>query len=900
MDDAENWAISYFAARGDVPWRWADDGDVIAWSDGTTIVFREELAFVLEWLIPHGWPPFGALVWLLAACRGKLPPSSGGGDFPGSTMLTLDADGDQLSFGTFRNHLRALQAGVESGLAAVARLPEVVRRSQKAKAVLAETVFGGNESEAGAQSLLRAVVAVLRSGALTDGMLNHPSTPPPTTQGEFKALHEGLIGITAESLALRLRTGLDDLPRAVMLPAAPATRLRAMLADLRTDPEHAGLARLTRDFMAALQLPRLLAEPDEMPLGGFADLSNRGSLDRLLLSELAHDDLTLAVRIALQEALYLRREPPAKQPPSTLAVLLDSGVRVWGVPRLLATAVALALIGKSSQHGKLAAFRASGDTVAEVDLLSREGLTAHLSALETQAHPGAALAAFRRAVDVASRHDAVLITQRDVIRDPAFQRSLLAAKFDALYLAVVDRDGGFELFRAPHTGTPLCRAQVNVDDLLPSPPSRIPARSGLINRAANADLPVIFSTSPFPLLISVCGKVQSVSGTGEEAGLCVMRDRRLMQWRGRGCGASMVTANLPSGVALWLGELPDGSIGVVKAHGRGRHVACRIFEPKGALLHSHDWDVPYPAVRAEAHGGVLFLICTREARVYDLASGAHLGSIRVSRRLSHGRYFLTAEGWCILVWDGQAARLESVPLPSSVLSGSVIRVFTHRGHEGPWCLTRSGELFSGDGARVLRLGPLRDVATVSPDGRHLLVVKADTGQAENVDLLRVQYLMPKAPSRVLDEWRVWPPPHVAVRTRLTGIAVSPGQIRLVSGKGVFCELNCGNGRLELLRGEGKFAVQALRFEPVDPRPAAAPSLKAARWPDGRCAWLDRHGMLHLRCADRTRPEVSLVLRDGGLAAWTSDGLWYGSKFFIGDHESSPISEIWRRIQAFTE
>lgn len=128
---------------------------------------------------------------------------------------------------------------------------------------------------------------------------------------------------------------------------------------------------------------------------------------------------------------------------------------------------------------------------------------------------------------------------------------------------MVDRDGSFELFRTPHTCAPLCRAQVRVDDLLPSAPSRNPARASLINRAANPDFSVIFSTSPSPLLISVRGKVQSVSGTGEDAGLCVMQDRRLMQWRGRGRGASRVTADLPrrgralarqncrTGVSVW-------------------------------------------------------------------------------------------------------------------------------------------------------------------------------------------------------------------------------------------------------------------------------------------------------------------------------------------------------------
>ena len=75
MDDAQTWAVAYLGAQGRVPWLWADDGDVLVWKDGTTVAFRQEIIQVLEWLVPHGWPPFGALVWLFAACRGKLPPA---------------------------------------------------------------------------------------------------------------------------------------------------------------------------------------------------------------------------------------------------------------------------------------------------------------------------------------------------------------------------------------------------------------------------------------------------------------------------------------------------------------------------------------------------------------------------------------------------------------------------------------------------------------------------------------------------------------------------------------------------------------------------------------------------------------------------------------------------------
>src|SRR6185369_9902716 len=159
------------------------------------------------------------------------------------------------------------------------------------------------------------------------------------------------------------------------------------------------LARAARDLMAAIRLPRRLAEPEEMAIGGVADISNRGPLDRLLLSELAHDDLTLATRVALNEALYLRREPPSREPPTTLGVLLDSGLRLWGLPRLFAAAVALALVARERQHARISVWRAHERDVRQVDLLTRQGLISHLAELETNCNPAEALAAFAAKCD---------------------------------------------------------------------------------------------------------------------------------------------------------------------------------------------------------------------------------------------------------------------------------------------------------------------------------------------------------------------------------------------------------------------------------------------------------------------------------------------------------------------
>ncbi len=65
-----------------------------------------------------------------------------------------------------------------------------------------------------------------------------------------------------------------------------------------------------------VHLPRPLLQPDDIPVGGVSDISNRGTIDRLLLSELAQDDEMLTTRVAMNEVMYLRRETPPQNPPA--------------------------------------------------------------------------------------------------------------------------------------------------------------------------------------------------------------------------------------------------------------------------------------------------------------------------------------------------------------------------------------------------------------------------------------------------------------------------------------------------------------------------------------------------------------------------------------------------------
>ncbi len=233
---------------------------------------------------------------------------------------------------------------------------------------------------------------------------------------------QGSRRLSSERVRLRSQTGLSELPSPAPLQPTPAEQTRALLHSLENDAELCGVARLARNAAAAVHLPKPIAEFDDLPLGGVSDISNRGRLDQLLLSELAHDDLTLAVRVAMNEALYLRRESPPRSPPRQRFVLLDAGLRTWGVPRVFATAIGLALAASSDRQIETQVFRSTDDDVAPVDFTSREGLVAHLGALATAVHPAAALTALIDQIEAPGATDAILVTTEDTLLDAEFSR----------------------------------------------------------------------------------------------------------------------------------------------------------------------------------------------------------------------------------------------------------------------------------------------------------------------------------------------------------------------------------------------------------------------------------------------------------------------------------------------
>ena len=905
--------LRYLLPREDSFWRWSADGRTLEWTNGTTIAFRPEVHAILARLAPAGLPPFASILLLIAATRQSWDdfehPSidimagyeqAGGGGAGGA--------GNNAVVETVVHHKawRAVEEVVDD-LNSVANLPPELKQQPAARAALAEFVFAHAKpvlNPAAAERVIRLLEEgidplVLRDTAGRDADFSRLAE-------ELDALRPGLARVAAEPVSTWMRTGLDRAVQPAEGVDVPVpTRVRGLIRDLQDDPELAGVAKLARDLLAAVHVPRALAAPEDLAVGGVSDISNRGPLDRLLVSELAHDDLTLAVRVALNEALYLRRESPARHPPFSRAILVDVGIRLWGVPRLFAAAVAMALAASADARAPVQSFRSRRSGAVEpVDLASRDGLASLLASLEPDPHPAACLRGWLRAVEEATPASAnaetFIVTHEAAFNDPEFATALRAAggAGHEWYAATVSRDGAFALWLVNATGRrELCRAALSLDGVAPPPPPPSSGAGGRTSAAAaaaaliarNPHLPAALFMEPFPLLLPAPINPK-LAAHSERLGLvAVTHDRRLMRWTRDTAGGAQLAHGLPPGriEALFLDDRRAAAHLVVIAPKRNALDVVSVELETGRLarreyLRNHPKAIFF-------HDGAIHLGYNHEVRVIAPDTGAE----RVVGIVAEHEH---PYGWC------RAGRF--------FRSGATIYAFTSSGFEiirdpadagaepfdrpglGPWLLMSNGAIEPAEGGSILSVEPPPfdrparvALLAASPDGNRLLAQASavEVGDTYGIDLAqapRPRWRRQGDRTFLLGPAAGWPIPF-PVRHHFSSIEAAPGGTLALHFKGKRSLIHHLDGALRLEAGKAD-AVHGrhAQFARTDGAPGAHYTLKVATWADGSRAFLDSRGLLHLVSADKKLPQLTLTLSERPMAGWTSDGRTFGWAYFL--------------------
>ncbi len=873
-------ALLWLRPEQDARWCWDVTGEAIVWFDGSTLLFREELVQMLLQLVPDRVPKLGLIALIIAACQGK-----------------------------FREH---------PGLATLASLPQDLRSGLQAKVNLIQFLTEKAHTVSNAQA--EQVLEFLQSSSpllRIDG-----SGEPNLLKSHIKSIEPQLARVTPELLRTRLQTGMDALPEEPEAPFAwDSVHILSLLTELQDDPELHGLARLVRDFMATITLPRPQVRPDFSALGGVADLSNRGPIHRLLMSELANDDDVLTLRLALNEALYLKNAPPISQPQTDLVLIYDLGVRMWGIPRLMAIAAGLALMSKTSQQQASQAWRyrlppnRSGlGSLELIDLASKASLVTSLSHLEVNVHPGAALelwAELAKTSPLKALRELVLLTHEETWSDPDFKKTLsdyLASQSNhAFYVLTFNRDGQATLRSVNSSGTlTLQSARINLEPLFPKESPSL--------RSPDANLPAFIRTSPPPLLLPAPSNFNSRLYLTAMEGYCigVTESGKLWHWDSPNHGAIPATMPaLPGSVAHTAYIQSSSSILIISynAGNNSLHVAIwsrpRHYSAEAFTAFDIE-ELPSAPFHYFERYNLLYVIYQRHIEVHNLNTTQRLAREPLSKNfqwIGNGFFRLTSEEDVQTIvsvfWTGQHLQFEPIPLKCP--ASDVLLAFHRLGSEGPWYLDRFGNVcqtchpFFSTTVDLATDG----IPEVSATGNEIWLPQPRRGG--NVVLLNTtsKTVSQYVPSRYAWLLKISAPAHT-VRTRLTHIVPdSRGNIILVSDRGKAVRIEFESRRKGFVlapynRELGDLTQMREFATPVKTPDGSDFQLLAADWPEaGARAILDNRGMLHLQTTDRNIPEVTFILSEISiLPIWASDGTRLGSPFFLG-RDINPIGDVHR-------
>ena len=512
-------AVNYFIPPQDYLWRWADEGSAVEWRAvpdwgvDSTVCLWMELHALLNHLAPIGLPPLGSVIMVIMACKGE------GVDAWGSAMRLIEQlgeDGDPSVLPAKRRELGLLSAKARNLLLGISQLPDDLRSGLSARAHLLSSVFG---AAAGLRlgETSRHLLQIADMWGL-ESLQQSPCTMAieERLRRDLKALAEAEKNLDTENLESLLRTGLDDVhlqPAPIPEPKPePGDSVLPLLRqlELHRDTELSALAGLARRMVAMFSLPRPAGHPQELPVGGISDITNRGPLDRLIPSELAYDDLTISARLANNEALYYRRDAPPDEPATERILLLDTGIHLWGTPRVFTLAAALGLQAGATDGESVRVFRREGDAFTPLALDSIAAMRDCPTSLHAAPDPEAALRAFQPDASSALRPDIFFLSipwQRETVSRALHDLALRIAECGGrFYTLAITRTGALELSVRTAAGSRiLTHGRIDPETLFASPsgpekPAAKP-RAKLFNLPAQVEHLGFYQRDDYPLRV---------------------------------------------------------------------------------------------------------------------------------------------------------------------------------------------------------------------------------------------------------------------------------------------------------------------------------------------------------------------------------------------------------------
>ncbi len=459
----------YFQSYENYFWEWKTDEDVpgdAGYNDHNllsvpgvgAIAYRPYVMEILKELQPNGWPVFGALLMVLYAMQDDYI------DFAGPLRQTADFYREEnIDFDT---------DGAIEFLQKIKQLPKAYKYGQN-RIILLHTIF----SDTSGITPVHAEAALNRYYKKPYEIAVSAEKKQATSSvlyRDLKTLNKNDKFPTVQSVidAMKGFAGEPELNDEVMEEETTTDTDRDFIRELIENPKTFQVGSLIKRIWSGLRIPMRHLSPGEQPVGGISDMTNKGDFNRLLLSEFANEDEVFISRMANNEALYIQREVPPEENIFERIILIDTSLRNWGTPKVLAFASAIAVIKHPKAHSECKIF-ALGQTAVPVSLNKVEEVVENLNQVSPVLEVSKAMEKFFDEEHTGKDIEVFFITHQENMADEKVQKVVHQNRDRLKFLVTTNSDGEINFYKH-HKGTRkhIQRIQLPLQELWANPPSQ--------------------------------------------------------------------------------------------------------------------------------------------------------------------------------------------------------------------------------------------------------------------------------------------------------------------------------------------------------------------------------------------------------------------------------------------
>jgi len=445
-------SFDYFAAYRDYFWTLEEEGEVIAISGGSTIAYSQFVLQVLEDLSDQGLPPFGSL--LLAI----LATNNSGEEQVEQMIKALNFDEPMIHVGDFVIMAGSTVEIIEEAIRFLRRLSALSHQYTRGnrRGQLFQLLFAdchGIHSETDSRQVVNAVDELRATGnsKVMRTLSSVRDFEYDVLECEFTCIAKLAKKFPDNAALIEALAGIPTIDEPILEEEKEPGTAGDFVEELTDNPATFPVGALIRSLWSGMNIPIHHSLPSAQPLGGFSDLSNKGDLDKLLISEFAGDDWLFLSRLANNEALYLHREMPPGVDPTERIILVDVSLKSWGTPKILAYAILLAIARHPRTDIPSTAY-AIGNGFYPVQTRTVEDVIASIQLVDGALHPAGGLAKFFEIAPGPKRSEVFFITSPDTMRHPAVQKVISDNYSRFKYWVTADQDAELLFYRNQHKG----------------------------------------------------------------------------------------------------------------------------------------------------------------------------------------------------------------------------------------------------------------------------------------------------------------------------------------------------------------------------------------------------------------------------------------------------------------